>query len=100
MHSVSDVVMCLGDFYGHVGRRIDGSDVVHGGYGVGQRNLEGQILLEFCLEKELCASNTWFMREKNWKVTFIIEENETEIDFVLIKKEHRWFIKNVKSIPG
>ena len=27
-------------------------------------------------------------------------ENEIEIDFVLIKKEHRRFIKNVKAFPG
>ena len=40
MHSAGDLVMCLGDFNGHVGRHIDGFDGVHGGYGVGQRNLE------------------------------------------------------------
>ena len=56
--------MCLGDFNGHVGRHIDGFDGVHGILGVGQRNLEGRILLEFCLEKELCVSNTWFKREE------------------------------------
>ena len=33
-------------------------------------------------------SNTWFKREEKRKVTFKIGENETEIDFVLIKKEH------------
>ena len=27
-------------------------------------------------------------------------ENETEIDFMLIKKEHRRFIKNVTAKPG
>ena len=27
-------------------------------------------------------------------------ENETEIDFVLTKKEHPWFIHNEKTIPG
>ena len=27
-------------------------------------------------------------------------ENETEIDFVLIKKEHGCFIQDVKAIPG
>ena len=27
-------------------------------------------------------------------------ENETEIDFALIKKEHRQFVQNVKGIPG
>ena len=35
-----------------------------------------------------------------WKVTFRMDENEPKIDFVLIKKEHRWFIQNVKAIPG
>ena len=38
---------------------IDGLD---GGYGIGQRNSEGNMLLEFCLEKELCMSNTLFKR--------------------------------------
>ena len=41
MHSACDLVMCLGDFNGHVGRNIDGYDGVHGGCGVGRRHLEG-----------------------------------------------------------
>ena len=40
------------------------------------------------------------MREEKRKVTLRMGENEKKIDFVLIKKEHRWFIKNVKAIPG
>ena len=59
-----------------------------GGYGVDHRNLEGGMSLEFCLEKELCVSNTWFKREEKRKVRFRMGENETKIDFVLIKKEH------------
>ena len=35
VHSADDLVMCLCDFNGHVGRHIDGVD---GGYGVGQMN--------------------------------------------------------------
>ena len=50
MHSVGDFVMCLGDINGHVGRHIDGLDGVHGEFGAGQRNLEGRMFLEFCLE--------------------------------------------------
>ena len=64
MHGAGDVVMFLGDFDGHVGRHIDGFDGVHGEYGVGRRNFDGQILLEFCLEKKLCVSNTCFRRGK------------------------------------
>ena len=77
--------MWLGDFNGHVGRHIDG---VHGGYGVGQRNLEGRMLLKFCQEKELCVSSTWFKREEKRKVTFRMGENETHKLTVLLKKEH------------
>ena len=46
------------------------------------------MLLEFSLEKELCVSWTWFNREEKRKVTFRMGEDEREIDFVLIKKEH------------
>ena len=40
------------------------------------------MLLEFCLEKELCVSNTWFRREEKCDVTFTMGENETDIDCV------------------
>ena len=50
--------MCLGHFNGHIGRHIDGFIVVHGGYGVGQRNFEERTLLELCLEKDKCVSTT------------------------------------------
>ena len=33
-------------------------------------------------------------------MTLRVGENETEIDFVLIKKEHRRHIQNVKAITG
>ena len=49
------------------------------------------MLSQFCLEKELCVPNTWFKREKR-KVTFRMGENETELDIVMIKKEHRRFM--------
>ena len=38
------IVMCLGDFNGHVGRHVEG---VHGGYGVGnQRNFTRVLSVE------------------------------------------------------
>ena len=49
---------------------IDGLDGVRGGFGVGQRNLEGGMHQNCCLEKELHVSNTWLKREEKGKVTF------------------------------
>ena len=100
MHSAVDLVMCLGEFCGHVSTHIDGFDGVHGGYGVGQWNLEERMLLEFCLEIELCVSNTLFKRDEKRKVTFRLGENKRKVDFVLIEKEHQRFIQNVRAIPG
>ena len=39
-------------------------------------------------QKELCVSNIWFKGEEKKNVIFRMSENETEIDFVLIKKEY------------
>ena len=57
------------------------------------------MLLEFCLKKELFVSNTSFKRVEKRKVTLRMGVNETEIDLVLIKKEHRRSIQNLKAIP-
>ena len=48
-----------------MGRHIHGCDGVHGGYGVGLRTLDGRMLLEIWLGKELCVSSIWSKREKN-----------------------------------
>ena len=40
VHSAGDLVMHVGEFNGNIGRHIDGFDWDHGGYCVGQRNLD------------------------------------------------------------
>ena len=57
----------LGDFNGNIGRHIDG---VYGGYGVHQKNLEGKMLLTFCMEKELSMLSICFKREEMRKMIF------------------------------
>ena len=74
--------MFLGDF-----------DLVYGGYvrGIGRKNL-----LEFCLEKELCQISD--LRDRKRKVTFRLGKNQTEIDSMLTRKQHKPFLRNVKAI--
>ena len=48
-------VMYMGDFNAYVCRHIDGFDGVHGGYGVGQRNLDGRMLLVLSGEGIMCV---------------------------------------------
>ena len=57
------------------------------------------MLLEFCDEKELCVANMWFKKTDKRKITFKSGNNDSEIDFVLVSKEYRKFLKDVKVIP-
>ena len=88
----------MGDFNGHVGKQIAGYEDVHGGNGIGERNVEGKML-EFCDEKELCVANTWFRKGEKRKVTYSAGENESEIDFVPVGKGNRKYPRDVKVIP-
>ena len=89
----------MSDFSGHVAKRNDGFEGVHGGYGFGKRNAWGRRLLEFCDKKELCVANTWFEKEKQRKIKYGMGENKTEIDFALVSITNREYLEDVKAIP-
>jgi len=56
------------------------------------------MLLEYCDEKEVCLANTWHRKNARY-LTFSAGANETEIDFVLVSKENRKYLRDVKVIP-
>ena len=55
LQSVGELVLGMGDFNEHVGKRIEGYEGMHGGNRIGERNVEGKMLLEFCDE----MSSVW-----------------------------------------
>jgi len=44
------------------------------------------------------VANTWYRKQEKKKVTFKAGGNETEIDFVLVGKKERKFLRNMKAI--
>ena len=88
LYSMGELVLGVSDFNGHVGKRVEGYEGVHGGNGIGERNVEGKML-EFCDEKKLCVANTWLRKREKRRVTYSARENGTEIDFVLVGKGNR-----------
>uniref|UniRef100_A0A0L8H0B0 Endonuclease/exonuclease/phosphatase domain-containing protein n=1 Tax=Octopus bimaculoides TaxID=37653 RepID=A0A0L8H0B0_OCTBM len=100
LQKVNELVRGMGDFNGHFGKWILGFESVHGENGIEERNLEGRMLLEFCDEKELCVVNTWFRKTEKRKVTFSAGGNETDIDFVLVGRKNRKYLRDGKIIPG
>ena len=68
LQNLGELVLGLGDFNGHLGRRINGFEGVHGWQWNWQRNVEGRRLLQFCDEKELWVANTWFQKKEQRKI--------------------------------
>jgi hypothetical protein len=52
----------IGELNGHVGSTRIGFDGVHGGFGYGNRNQEGEGILNFALAYDLFVANTLFRK--------------------------------------
>ena len=65
-----EVVLLGGDLNGHVGEKSDGFEGVHGGNGFGERNREGERILEFCCAMDMIVANTTFHKRESHLVTY------------------------------
>jgi hypothetical protein len=89
-----------GDLNGHVGADVDGFEGVHGGYGFGSRNVEGEMLLEFADAMGLAVMNTWFKKEDGRLVTYVSGGRKTVVDYILVRKAERKMMQNVNVVQG
>ncbi len=55
----------MGDLNGHVGADRRNVNQVIGAFGVGERNREGEFLIDMCLRNTLAIMNTFF-RHREW----------------------------------
>ena len=98
--SDSEKVFFLGDWNGHVGAAADGFEIVHGGHGFGNRNSEGERILDFAIANDLIVGNTLFTKRDSHLITYSSGETRTQVDYVLYCKNFRGKVTNVKVIPG
>jgi len=81
-----ELIVVGGDLNGHAGTNVDGYDGVHGGYGFGERNPDGERILEFCDAMELIVTNTCFKRQKNKLATYVSCDTVSTIDYLLLQR--------------
>ena len=96
----SEVLFVLGDWNGHVGASAHGFESVHGGHGYGERNMEGERILDFALANDLIVGNTQFSKRESHLVTYSSGGKKTQVDYMLYRKNFRRSVTNVKVIPG
>ncbi|KAK1678564.1 hypothetical protein QYE76_039412 [Lolium multiflorum] len=89
-----------GDLNGHVGTSNTGFERVHGGFGYGIKNQEGEDVLSFALAYDMIVANTLFRKRESDLVTFSSGLHSSQIDFVLSRREDRRVCIDCKVIPG
>ncbi|KAK3563688.1 hypothetical protein QTP86_034395 [Hemibagrus guttatus] len=58
------------DFNGHVGEGNAGDEEVMGKFGVKERNLEGQMVVDFAKRMDMAVVNTYFQKREEHRVTY------------------------------
>ena len=97
---VEERVIIGGDLNGHVGRNKEGIERIHGGWGIGERNAEGERVIDCAVSFDLAVVNTWFRKDHSKYITYKSGGNESQIDFLMCRRSHLKEVKNCKIING
>ncbi|KAK3560232.1 hypothetical protein QTP86_002181 [Hemibagrus guttatus] len=67
------------DFNGHVGEGNTGDEEVMGKFGVKERNLEGQMVVDFAKRMDMAVVNTYFQEREEHRVTYKSGGKRTQV---------------------
>lgn len=90
----------MGDLNGHVGESSDTYKDIHGGFGYGTWNKDGQRVLEFAARHNMTIINTTFQKKPEHLITYKSGGNSTQIDYILSDSSLKKNFKDCKVIPG
>ena len=86
------------DLNGHVGSRNNVIEWVHGGHGIGDRNLEGERMVDFAMASDLAIVNTFFTKKMEHLVTYRSGGRNTQIDYFMYRRQRLMEVRNCKII--
>ena len=93
-------VIVGGDLNGHIGRSRDGIERIHGGWGMRDRNDEGEKIVDTAMAFDLAIVNAFFEKKVNQFVTYNSGGRESQIDFLMCRRCHLKEVINCKVING
>ncbi|KAK3518785.1 hypothetical protein QTP70_012733 [Hemibagrus guttatus] len=79
------------DFNGHVGEGNTGDEEVMGKFGVKERNLEGQMVVDFAKRMDMAVVNTYFQKREEHRVTYKSGGRRTQKKRSMIEKKTKWW---------
>ncbi|KAK3550584.1 hypothetical protein QTP70_000364 [Hemibagrus guttatus] len=88
------------DFNGHVGEGNTGDEEVMGKFGVKERNLEGQMVVDFAKRMDMGVVNTYFQKREEHRVTYKSLGRRTQVDYILCRRGNLKEISDCKVVVG
>ena len=95
-----EMVIVGGDLNGHVGISREAIERIHGGWGVGEKNEEGERVTDFAMAFVLSIVNTFFEKRPNHLVTCKSGGRQSQIDLLMCRRQQLNEVKNCKVING
>ncbi|KAK3570693.1 hypothetical protein QTP86_025020 [Hemibagrus guttatus] len=88
------------DFNGHVGEGNTDDEEVMGKFGVKERNLEGQMVVDFAKRMDMGVVNTYFQKREEHRVTYKSGGRSTQVDYILCRRGNLKEISDCKVVVG